>query len=213
MFGDMNIFDLFGNHNKLSVIAKDALKPILSTAGWLEDQDIHNALNRYSNDPQYHFQHYIVRPAVGLLESDPMYDFSERTPPPSPGVTKLAFIFNTSPVDLGGSHWVMMFADITEDLIEYIDPYGRSPNPSVSKNITSVLKFLKKSFPGFKKTRKDLRILKKQKQLQAIECGVYCVHYSITRAKGVSFDVIEALPLTDSQVELFRRVYWRAPQN
>jgi hypothetical protein len=213
---DMSIGDIYKKYLDMQLTANNSLLPILyNQKTWLDDSEINSALVPYSNNPVYHFQHYVMRLAYGSAESNASYNplsiqWMGDYPPPS--VSKFAFVVNTDKKDLQGSHWTLIFVDIGKNTIDYMDPYARPPGKNVKEALTSVLDLIHAWFPQFNKNLKDVRRLTKAHQKLGNSCGVYVVHYAIERAKGVSFEDIASADLPDNKIDIFRGIYWRKNQ-
>lgn len=215
LFGNMSIGDIHLAYLEMTAIVKNSLLPILYTpkGGWLTDSEINDALVPYSNNPAYHFQHYMVRLPYGDAAKDNAFNpldtqYLGNTAPY--GITKFSFIINADQVG-SGTHWIVFFTDIESLSAYYLDSFARKPNPSVRKAITSALNLLKIWFPNFNKSYKDVQHLANSQQSKGSECGVYAVMYSVELAKGVPFQTIDDSFLPDEQVETYRNIFWRKP--
>lgn len=88
-----------------------------------------------------------------------------------------AIVVNTDASSRPGQHWVALYAS-SEDLIEYFDSYGDTPN----ENILSYIE----RFPNCKRSTHPI-----QSPFSKV-CGQFCITYLVMRCSGMSFERIVA---------------------
>jgi hypothetical protein len=163
---------------------------------WLSTTDIDRVMNQYAQVfPEFYY--------IGCFSSDHFdhFDFP---------MTKLrnsnnaGLVFNLDPGFKSGSHWVALFFSKTSTglNIEYFDSTGSRPNRYISRFIDSVRqqgdKFIKNSFVHQKKDS---------------ECGVYAMFYILNRLMGRTMKDINHRRITDAEMNNFRAVFFRPPNN
>lgn len=109
----------------------------------------------------------------------------------------LGIIFNTDPHDKPGQHWVAIFIDNINKIIEYFDSFGNKPN----KNITSFIK----NFKDY-----EFNINSKILQMEdSSECGVFSLNFIIEKLKGRTFlDIINS-GINDKMMRKYRGEIFR----
>lgn len=164
---------------------------------WLDSNAIYDAIRVYENHEGFDFSFY------GPLASGQI--FQPKTPIRK--TKKYAFAINTGKMDMG-SHWVVVFADMTKGIADYFDSFGGPPtNKGVQITIKSIMNYLIKMFPENKLSR---QILFSSRKLQygTTECGVYIVHFIIERLLGSTFIDFVKEGVSDSECRKLRNVYW-----
>jgi len=96
------------------------------------------------------------------------------------GKTKIGIIFNLSPHNSGGSHWVSLFIDTDERLIFYFDSADSKDFP---KEINALKNRILKQARSM---GKEYRFMRNNKVHQTgnTECGVYSLFFIITMLTG-----------------------------
>jgi hypothetical protein len=111
----------------------------------------------------------------------------------------IGIIFNTDNHLQPGKHWLAVFIDNVNKKVDYFDSLGNLPN----KNISSFLKHFKSY---------NFTINKTEHQRGSNACGVYSCYFIIQRLKGLSFDQITNIRITDKMMTDYRSFLFR-PNN
>ena len=108
----------------------------------------------------------------------------------------IGIIFNTDPHNKPGIHWVSVFIDNRNKILDYFDSLGNHPN----KNICSFIK-------NFKNYHINLNTVKHQKI--GSQCGVYACFFLNKRLQGktmadINKQIISDKMMIDYRSEIFR---------
>ena len=120
--------------------------------------------------------------------------------------TKLGFIFNLDRHDEDGSHWVALFADLSERLIYFFDSYGLPPKEEIRSLMRRIYRFCEMSTGNKKKIISDHN--KIRHQFDNSECGVYSINFIERMLKGDKFDKICQDKTPDDVINKFRNTYF-----
>lgn len=96
------------------------------------------------------------------------------------------YIFNTDPHQKKGEHWVAMY--VNNDLCEFFDSFGKSPN------------YYHKFWHDYllKKSKKYIYNKSKLQNPSTEDCGKFCIFYVVLRSKGINFEtILELVGKTD----------------
>ena len=99
---------------------------------------------------------------------------------------KLGIVFNTDVSSGPGEHWISLFLDLNDKTICFFDSVGDKP----PKEITKLLKQLKKSCKDNYNIKMKVIINDKQFQKDNSSCGVWSLWHIITRLNGKSCNYI-----------------------
>jgi hypothetical protein len=120
------------------------------------------------------------------------------------GTTKLGFVFNTDPHTKPGEHWVALYADLDAAGITYMDSYGDPAPPEVLKLVARL-----KQQMGQLGVAAEFREIRRRHQLGESECGMYCLHFLTTLARGDKTPIeFERERIPDMFVKRLRGVYF-----
>lgn len=145
-------------------------------------EHIKDCLVQYNNPPHFLFG--------GFILPNKLYNPDEfRLPKPIPFVNNLAFVLGT---DYTASHWIALFLNFKKGFnpetqkettilhSEYFDSFGNSISSSLIKSISELYGVIKSKFRHFDGTpitkRSNVKL-----QKSGLDCGVYAVHYIVTR--------------------------------
>lgn len=177
-------------------------KPKLSkdANSWLWTEDINRVLQQYQLvDKRFKF--------LGALPSDfyklVKVDYSDIC-----NYNKYSIVFNLDNHNQSGSHWVALLIDNISKTIEYYDSIGNLPNKNINYFIQKVKSYLYKTC----KFKYSVLYNRNRQQYENIECGVYSIHFIITRLLGKSFTDISTAKILDKDMNRFRRIVFR-PHN
>ena len=150
------------------------------------------------------------------------------------GNTKFGIVINLDTHDMGGSHWVGLYADINNNQIYFFDSVGKKPRKKIKKFINSILKYMyKKKYPNktldinnllktlhnkqndeyvneYVNDMKEFKIRynRVQHQYKDTECGVYSINFIIRLLEGETFDEISNNPTKDDVMNQNRHIYF-----
>jgi hypothetical protein len=146
------------------------------------------------------------------------------------GKTKFGIVINLDTHDMGGSHWVGLYADFNNNQIYFFDSVGKKPRKKIKKFINSIVKYMyKKKYPNktlninnllkilqnngtnehIKNLKEfDIRYNKMQHQYKDTECGVYSINFIIRLLEGEQFDEISNNPIKDDIMNENRHIYF-----
>ena len=148
------------------------------------------------------------------------------------GINRLGFIFNLDESWQRGSHWVSMFADLTDNRIYYFDSYGTKPKKRVRDLVNRIATWCySRNYKGTKTAMSESAIsdsfmnkTKKNKiekvfqsidynnvrhQFKHSECGVYSINFILRLLKGEDFDRICNNITSDDEINECRPIYFR----
>jgi hypothetical protein len=148
------------------------------------------------------------------------------------GKYRLGFVFNLDRHDQPGSHWVSLFADIKQNKVYFFDSAedhsGRKPDRRIlsfmktisiwcyCNNVMKIEPDTKLCDLAFFNDNKnqiekhvDVRFNRVQHQRENSECGVYSVNFIIRMLAEGNFDSIVNTPITDKQMNEFRKQIFR----
>lgn len=119
-------------------------------------------------------------------------------------INKLGIIFNLDQHWQPGSHWVALYIDIKKGEIYFCDSMGHKP---LTKIVTII-----KQFQAYCKQHLEKEAIyeynKTAYQTDGSECGIYACNFIIRKLAGETFDNIVSHPLTFSQINSCRNVYF-----
>lgn len=123
----------------------------------------------------------------------------------SKGKTKIGIIFNLDRHDQSGSHWVSMFADLSNGFIYFYDSYGIRPASEIRSFMRRINKFCELGL-GKKNVVTDYN--KIRHQYGNSECGVYSINFILRLLNGDGFEKICNDKTPDDVINKFRDVYF-----
>lgn len=121
------------------------------------------------------------------------------------GITKYGIIFNLDKSNQSGSHWVSLFADLAKGQIYYIDSVGQKP----LKEFVAFMDRLESISRRGGVNSIDRRYSNVQHQHGGSECGVYSISFILRFLDGETFDGIAAKHVSDEEIKLCRKRYFR----
>jgi len=121
---------------------------------------------------------------------------------------KLGVVFNTDEHYKPGQHWVCAYVDLERAQIYFFDSVGQKPDRRMTRFLARVSTYLshEKNIPL---ERQDICHNPVVHQKGNSECGVYSVHCLVRLLKGESFRAIANRPLSDAEVNKYRKKYFR----
>lgn len=153
---------------------------------WLSNFDIMNVLEQYEH---VYKQFEFIGPTPidfdkvvdgrciqSELCSFNLFDYIKK------GKTHIGIIFNLSPHDSNGSHWVSLYIDVKERIIFYFDSTGEKMPPEIeefAKRVQSQIKDHNQPEYRLENSPSD-------HQKGNTECGVYSLFFIITMLTGVT---------------------------
>lgn len=117
-----------------------------------------------------------------------------------PGKKYFAVVFNTDWNSGSGEHWIGVFIEPGKT-IEFVDSTGSTPYPEYMKFINEVAK----------NNNAKIKINKKQYQYKGSECGVFSIHFIVSRLAKISYEDYLKKPPTDDDVNHYRFIIFRNP--
>ena len=155
---------------------------------WLTNNDIDMVLNQY-NDSNFKF--------FGAIPSD-YFHFNKI--PKKISSQNNAIIFNLDKSHQKGSHWIAIFIDNKNKIIEYFDSTGYDIDNKDIKNF-----FNHNTFKNYTK-----KINKNKHQINNSECGIYTIFYITNRLNGKSFEDLSNNIIHDKQMNKNRQKFFRS---
>lgn len=110
----------------------------------------------------------------------------------------IGIIFNTDPHNKPGVHWVSVFIDNRNKIVDYFDSLGNNPN----KNMCSFLKHFPQNIYHF-----NFNKVKHQKA--GAQCGVYACFFLNQRLQGITMDDINKRIVSDKMMIDYRKEIFR----
>ena len=164
---------------------------------WLWTEDINRVLQQYGSiDKTFKF--------LGALPSD-FYKLTKMNWTNICNYNKFSIVFNLDNHKQSGSHWVAFLIDNKTKTIEYYDSIGNLPNTNINVFIKHVQNFLHKKC----KTKYEILYNTTKQQYENNECGMFAIHFIITRLLGKSFHDISNMKITDKDMNRFRKIVFR----
>lgn len=164
---------------------------------WLWTEDINRVLQQYGSiDKTFKF--------LGALPSD-FYKLTKMNWTNICNYNKFSIVFNLDNHKQSGSHWVAFLIDNKTKTIEYYDSIGNLPNKNINVFIKRVRNFLHKKC----KTKYEILYNTTKQQYENNECGMFAIHFIITRLLGKSFHDISNMKITDKDMNRFRKIVFR----
>lgn len=200
--------------SKTKKLHKHTFKPIgpKNTVEWLNTYNINEVFTQYEKIyPDFKFMGAQPRDfdkikSTGIRDLD--YDKLIKS-----GIFRLGFIFNLDEHDESGSHWVALYADLLKGQIYFIDSVGEPPAKEFKVLIDRIKTFCEtnKIYKnlGNKTNTVDVRYNTKQHQHGNSECGVYAISFILRLLDGETFDKIVNNKISDEEIKLCRRSYFR----
>ena len=109
----------------------------------------------------------------------------------------------TDTSDKSGEHWRMLWFDLINGKIYFVDSVGNSPEPFVTEFINKIIHYF-----TLKNIQYEYKINTKQFQTGSSECGVFSIFFTIQFLTGKSFDSLMNCNITDEEVNKCRNVYF-----
>ena len=214
---------------------KDLLKNTFRPNGpegkfeWLSTIHINDVMEQYEKKyPDFKFYGAVPMdfdelPFLGIkdINYDELYESGKK---------KLGFVFNLDEHWQSGSHWVALYADLDNNIINYFDSYGKRPEKRVRKLVERISKWCyskdhcKKDVcselnetDSFMRNNSKNRIEKKMKvdynhnrhQYKNSECGVYSLNFILRQLNGESYKNITEKKTLDDDMNGCRDVYFK----
>ena len=198
---DQQILKNIKNHRNLDVFRPHMPKDWYTNINsWLDTNNINDVMKQYENK-------YNTFAYLGTVPSDCPEDiYCELTNVDylklkKKNIKKIGIIYNLDKHNQGGSHWVALFIDQTNNIptIEYYDSYGTMPNNLIKKYIHSIKDNYNKNNINCHCIYNDRR-----HQYGGSECGMFSMFYIINRLNGISMDDITKEKIKDKEMEELR---------
>ena len=189
--------------NEFTNAIKKTLKP-KSPKGkkeWLSSLDIYDVMEQYMQKyPNFIF--------LGPVPID-FADFSNtvsriKLKKLKKDKPKIGIVFNTDPSYESGEHWISLFIDLTSNTICFFDSVGDEPPKEVDRFMRKMIKNAKNLGINLKKI-----INNTQHQRLDSECGIYSLHFIISRLEGKSCEYINKNIIRDGEMNKKRKKYFR----
>ena len=123
--------------------------------------------------------------------------------------TKIGIIFNLDKHDMGGSHWLTLYVDVSKKFILFFNSTGEEPTPEIKALIDRINEQAKSINLEFEYLEN-----KKNHQRENTECGIYCL-YCITELlennKQPEYFLTHRIP--DKKMEELRYKYFNKYNN
>lgn len=118
---------------------------------------------------------------------------------PQTGKKKFGIVLNLDRSNQPGSHWVAIFIDINDRVMEYYDSYGLSAPKEVREFFDRITE--RRNGWTYKEN-------KKAHQQKNSECGVYSINFIVQRISGSSFDKTVNTIVRDAEMNERRQSYF-----
>lgn len=176
---------------------------------WLSNIDITNVLNQYEEAyPAFVFigatpidfdtydKNTCVFPALCNLNMKEYYNKGKR---------KFGIVFNLSPHNEKGSHWVSLFIDLNKKFLFYFDSCGDKMPKEINELIDRILKQCNEM--GIKLSSENSYNFVHQQG--GTECGMYSLYFIINLIEEIkSKEYFKTHRIPDKEVESFRHFYF-----
>ena len=106
-----------------------------------------------------------------------------------------AMVLNMDESSRPGSHWVALFFDIPERIVEYFDSVGDKAPPEVHKFFQKI---------HFDRLKENTYV----HQQKDSECGVYSIHFIVRRLLGQSFEHTVKHIIKDDKMNSMRQIFF-----
>ncbi len=193
---DLDFINLIQDKSLVDKLKHFTFKPKMTKnrTDWLSTLQINNVMQQYQEfDKNFKF--------LGALPSD-FYTQIQLDYKQLKNYKKAAIVFNLDTHDKPGSHWVVLYIDNTNKLVEYFDSTGKSPNKHIKKFI-QLLKTLNIT-KGYKYLQNTI-----VHQTKNSECGIYSMYYIIQRLLGKDFLNLTFNVIKDDDMNRFRDLIFR----
>ena len=120
------------------------------------------------------------------------------------GINKIGVVFNHDVHGDPGSHWVALYIDIPEGVVDFCDSMGKGPIEHINDVIEKFTNYHKKT------TGRNVTFKQNTKRYQrdGSECGVYSCNFIIRRLAGESFEEITSNYLDFKGINSCRNAYF-----
>lgn len=182
--------------------------------GWLRGSDINEYLNYIQNYKALRFRTFGVLGGSDIeVNARKKQIFKTKYILPfvskKQTCTKFAWVYNIDRVGRG-SHWVVVFMNLTSKTLNYFDSFGHPPPKWIENDIKVIVNHFKTidtlHLATFDFT---LQIHKIKKQKGSNECGMFVLWYINTMLnKNMTFDKFEKISITDNDCKILRSKYF-----
>jgi hypothetical protein len=176
---------------------------------WLSNIDITNVLSQYEDAyPDFAFigatpidfdtydHNSCIFPALCNLNMKEYYNKGKR---------KFGIVFNLSPHNERGSHWVSLFVDLNKKFIFYFDSCG----DKIPKEINELIHRIMKQCEQMGIHLSNDNSYKFVHQKEGTECGMYALYFIINLIEEIkSKEYFKTHRIPDKEVESFRHFYF-----
>ncbi len=116
------------------------------------------------------------------------------------GKRTAGLVLNLDRSDQPGSHWVAIYLDLQNRVMEYYDSYG----VRAGKHVKAFLESLsaRDGKPWIYKENRN------ENQRKDSECGVYSIHFIVRRLTGTSFERVVGDIIRDDEMNRYRAKYF-----
>ena len=180
------------------------LLPVMPQEPLLSSENISNVLSGYQQNYRYRYMscgviHYDKKDDLLplFLNIRRAFDYPKR-------YVRYSVVINT------GGHWVCLFIDKTQKLIEYWDSMGKKPPKATQSLINDIIGMFTMYTPGISWKTKYSGV---QHQFGAVQCGVYCIWYIVSRLQGKSMTEINSKIVKDKTMCSYKKRYFRPLRN
>ncbi len=169
---------------------------------WLSQIDIDKVIQQYEIlHPDYHYLGCLPADHIKLNNYETKnLNFEKHE---NKGITKFSFVSNTDRHTERGQHWRMLYIDIVNGYIYFIDSVGNDPINDDLEFINKVIKYLKD-----KQRPIIYKINKTEHQKGNSNCGVYGIYFTEQFLLGKSFEEITNTPIPDKIMDECRKIYF-----
>lgn len=206
---------LLDSHNDTEKFKKEFFAPIApkkwnsNKNEWLSNIDIQAVLSQYE-DAYPEFKNIrptsidfdkrkdgsCVSPELCNLDIKPLYHSGKR---------KIGIVFNLSPHDKPGSHWVSLFIDLSNKFVFYFDSCG----DKIPDEIDTLVKRISKQAKELGISVREMDSYKVAHQKGGTECGMYALYFIINLVEGAKKpEYFKKDRIKDEQMESFRHFYF-----
>ena len=167
----------------------------------LSKTNIDNVLRQYETK----YKDFIYYSAVPIDFKDlnlEINSISSRTLTES-GKNRIGVVFNLDEHYKPGSHWVSLYTDIQTGTCFYFDSFGIPPEKRIRDFIKKIAGIIQEN-----NLEPICRYNKTRHQFGTTECGVYAMYFIISQLEGANFYDITDNPISDTEINKYRDVYF-----
>lgn len=188
---DLNFINLISDDLLKESVKYFTFKPKMTKTDitWLTSNDINEILQQYTFDNNNKFLFIGAQPSDYSKIKKIDYNKIKK-------VENIGIVFNLDTHKQPGSHWIAVYIDNQNKIIDYFDSLGNKINKNIQDFINNFLDY---------EYKYNINNIKHQKG--GSQCGIYSVFYIIKRLSGMSFNQINKYFLNLNNSDTFMREY------